>query len=150
MGTRCIGTLDEVIFGILMHWYFCPKTVRHYCTHLGPCPLWACSWTYAKCCRAHAGILKVCDWLFHMHVAVLALSPSGKTSRLCWKAGRWCRSPLQVERMFIYTFPSIQRWRSVCVEGGCWSRGRRNYVPAHFLSPYLNSAFTALGRFVPV
>lgn len=54
------------------------------CTHLGPCPLWACSQTYAECCicvdtkkrtDTCGHFETVCEWLFHMHVAVLAFLP---------------------------------------------------------------------------
>lgn len=55
------------------------------CTHLGLCPLWARSQIYAavpppyvhtlKNAQTLVGILRVCEWLFHMHVAVLAFFP---------------------------------------------------------------------------
>ena len=114
--------------GVLVHWMWSYSTYSKNCIathtenehthvymyicvwvwpHLGPCPWWARSQTYAKCCDASshtqilAGTLRVCvrEWLLHMHVAVLASFPG---------AGPRGKSPLQAERVFTCAHPPVR------------------------------------------
>lgn len=145
------------------------------CPHWGPFPLWPCSQTYAKCCSASSTCAythKHTDTCRHFESACVAVPyVCGCFGLLSWgqDLGALLESRVMVQestsgRARVYVrVSSSPRWRGkqplafcrwrvcLCVCVGAWRftrRGERKYVPAHFLDPYLQSAYTAPGLYV--
>lgn len=104
----------------------------------GPRLWWARFQTYAKCCpassnraqtRSHTHTLTLSRghiesvWVAVPYVCgCFGLLPWGRTSGVHWKAGWWCKSPLQAECVFIHTCPEVRGGRkSKSLAFCCWS-----------------------------
>lgn len=132
-------------------------------THVGSCSgprlWWARFQTYAKCCTAssnwaqtHSHMLTLSRgriesvWVAVPYVCgCFGLLPWGRTSGVRWKAGWWCKSPLQAECVFMHTCPEVQGGReSKSLAFCCWSVSGGGVLVPHWwaegvLHPHLTT-----------
>lgn len=119
----------------------------------GPRLWWARFQTCAKCCAASSNWAQTHSrghiesvWVAVPYVCgCFGLLPWGRTSGVRWKAGWWCKSPLQAECVFMHTCPEVQGGReSKLLAFCCWSMSGGGVLVPHWwteavLHPHLST-----------